>query len=429
MMKSSNLNTWLWKWHIIAGLVCVPFMLLLAITGSVYLFKDIYNDNSYADARFVSHLNNEKTVSYDEQLKTAVAHISDNQNEEIVSITIPERTDKATSFQRSGNGRAADLIYVNPYSNEVTGIYKQTDSLMYTVRKLHGELLLGGKGTLVVELVASWFVVMLISGLYVWWPSKGFSVRGFFLIRSDKGRRMMWRDVHAVIGFWVSLFMLAILAGGMPWTELFGDNLKWVQSKTDTGYPQYWQSSRGLTSDISVLNASTPLGIEEILKQQDVANLTGQLTIALPEGSEGVYTVKNHTQWLSDQRVIHIDQYSGNTIVALGWNSVGILMELRQVFMRFHQGQYGIFNLIAVLLVVQLFALSLIASLVSYFKRKPKGSLGIPKVPAGFNIGVPIFIAIVLLGFLFPAFGISLVCIFVIEKARDLIKPKLQTQQ
>ena len=65
MMKSSNLNTWLWKWHIIAGLVCVPFMLLLAITGSVYLFKDIYNDNSYADARFVSHLNNEKTVSYD----------------------------------------------------------------------------------------------------------------------------------------------------------------------------------------------------------------------------------------------------------------------------------------------------------------------------------------------------------------------------
>ena len=242
MMKSSNLNTWLWKWHIIAGLVCVPFMLLLAITCSVCLSKDIDNDNSYADARFVSHLNNEKTVSYDEQLKTAVAHISDNQNEEIVSITIPERTDKATSFQRSGNGRAADLIYVNPYSNEVTGIYKQTDSLMYTVRKLHGELLLGGKGTLVVELVASWFVVMLISGLYVWWPSKGFSVRGFFLIRSDKGRRMMWRDVHAVIGFWVSIFMLAILAGGMPWTELFGDNLKWVQSKTNTGYPQYWQA-------------------------------------------------------------------------------------------------------------------------------------------------------------------------------------------
>ena len=97
--------------------------------------------------------------------------------------------------------------------------------------------------------------------------------------------------------------------------------------------------------------------------------------------------------------------------------------------MRFHQGQYGTFNLVALLLVVQLFALSLIASLVSYFKRKPKGSLGIPKVPAGFDVGVPIFIAIILLGLVFPAFGISLVCIFVIEKARGLFKPKLQTQQ
>src|SRR5262249_45378313 len=29
-----------WRWHFIAGLLVLPFLLLLAITGGLYLFKD-----------------------------------------------------------------------------------------------------------------------------------------------------------------------------------------------------------------------------------------------------------------------------------------------------------------------------------------------------------------------------------------------------
>ena len=28
-----------WRWHFYAGLFCVPFIVVLAITGSMYLFK------------------------------------------------------------------------------------------------------------------------------------------------------------------------------------------------------------------------------------------------------------------------------------------------------------------------------------------------------------------------------------------------------
>ena len=35
------LNSWLWKWHFIAGLISLPFVFLLAVTGGIYLFKDI----------------------------------------------------------------------------------------------------------------------------------------------------------------------------------------------------------------------------------------------------------------------------------------------------------------------------------------------------------------------------------------------------
>jgi uncharacterized iron-regulated membrane protein len=29
----------LWRWHFHAGLFCIPFVVVLALTGSIYLFK------------------------------------------------------------------------------------------------------------------------------------------------------------------------------------------------------------------------------------------------------------------------------------------------------------------------------------------------------------------------------------------------------
>ena len=29
----------LWRWHFHAGLFCIPFVIVLALTGSIYLFK------------------------------------------------------------------------------------------------------------------------------------------------------------------------------------------------------------------------------------------------------------------------------------------------------------------------------------------------------------------------------------------------------
>ena len=39
----------LWRWHFHAGLFCIPFVIVLALTGSIYLFKpqiDAFADRS-----------------------------------------------------------------------------------------------------------------------------------------------------------------------------------------------------------------------------------------------------------------------------------------------------------------------------------------------------------------------------------------------
>ena len=214
--------------------------------------------------------------------------------------------------------------------------------------------------------------------------------------------------------------MLIILAGGMPWTEIFGDNLKWVQTKTDTGYPQHWRNAKGLKSAPSAQNK--PLTIDQVVAISNKHNLAGEITIKIPMQQDGVYTVSNKALWLDAQRVLHLDQYSGTIIKALNWNQVGILMNLRQVFMRLHQGEYSVINLIAVLLIALTFFVATLASLISYLVRKPKGRWGLPKVPETFNAGLPVVFMIAILGLVFPAFGLSVVLIIGFERLTKFIR-------
>ena len=338
--KPRGLRQWLWKWHVIAGLLCLPVMAMLCITGSIYLFKDNYNDYRYQDARFVDANSSTSMASYQEQLETA-QEFSDHP---IMSVTLATDANQATQFRKHAKAHARNLVYVNPYTNKVSGTFEQPVSLMYTVRKLHGELLLGQTGSLIVELVASWFIVLAITGICIWWPARSFtdkngSIRkgGFFTVRRNNGKRVFWRDMHSVLAFWMSIFMLIILAGGMPWTDLFGDNLKWVQKQTDTGYPKHWRNAKGLSSQITSEN-QTSLALDKIVEIANDKNLEGTLTIKLPQDAKGVFSVSNTAFWLEQQQVLHIDQYSGELIKALTWQQVGILMELGQVFMRLHQG-------------------------------------------------------------------------------------------
>ena len=49
---------------------------------------------------------------------------------------------------------------------------------MKVLFRLHGELLMGNRGSAVVELAASWAIIMIVTGLYLWWPRKAKTLGG-----------------------------------------------------------------------------------------------------------------------------------------------------------------------------------------------------------------------------------------------------------
>ncbi|WP_435260761.1 PepSY-associated TM helix domain-containing protein [Tenacibaculum sp. nBUS_03] len=402
-MKNRKLNQWLWKWHFIAGLISLPFVLVLSVTGVIYLFNPKVEKEVKNNIQNIAE-KDEVKVPFQQQWELAIQHMKTKPS----TMVLPINGKESTEFY-SGRFSHKKSLFVNPYTNEVLGKFSSKDTWMYSIRKLHGELLGGKVGTKIIELIASWMIVLIITGLYIWWPFKR-GIKGVFIIRYKEGKRILLRDLHAVLGFWVSGFLLLTLAGGLPWTDVFGGNFKWVQKVTNTGYPKTW-NGRGLSSTIT----NKPLTLDKMVFIARQQNLEGIVSLGLPKSTKSTFSVSNKTNNLESQKMLHFDQYSGKLIKAHDWSDIGVLMRGRMWVMAFHQGQFGAWNWWLMFGVAVALTLMSIGAILSYILRKQKGSLGIPTVKKDFKIGTVVIICLVMLAVLLPLFGLSLFLLLVYE--------------
>lgn len=402
MKNNIKLTQWLWRWHFIAGLISLPFIILLSITGAIYLFNHDYTERAFESIKKVEAVS--EPISYQRQWEIARNEMA--QSPELMKV--PMADDRATEFVAGAFSKETSL-FVNPYTGKVSGSIKATEGAMYKVRKLHGELLMGGYGTKLVELVASWLVVLIITGNYVFLSTCKPGVLSLIVPRVKQGKRILFRDLHAITGFWISGLLILVLAGAFPWTDVVGHNFKWIQEVTGTGYPDTW-SGAGLQS----INSGPQTSLDDMVDIAKNLSLPGEIGIELPKDASGVYGIFNtNPQDLDLQVKYHYDQYSGEPISKQSWADVGILMRGRMWVMAFHQGQFGAWNWCLMLFVALMMAGMAISALISYSARKKRGQWGTPKSPKRFNPGYGIVLIMCVLAVLFPLFGLSLILILI----------------
>ena len=129
---------------------------------------------------------------------------------------------------------ARTRVYVHPDTLAILKTQDESNTLERAIFKLHGELMLGENGSYLVELAASWAIVMILTGLYLWWPRNAKGLGGVLYPRLGQGPKRFWRDLHAVVGIWVSAFALFLLASGLPWASVWGAAFKNVRAWTGT---------------------------------------------------------------------------------------------------------------------------------------------------------------------------------------------------
>ncbi|MBF2972395.1 PepSY domain-containing protein, partial [Pseudomonas aeruginosa] len=143
-----------WRWHFYAGLFVAPFMILLALTGIVYLFKP------QLDALLYPQL---LRVEAGAQMRSAdqlLAGVRQAHPQAAVSQYLPpSEAGRSAQFVIGEEGRQWNL-FVDPYSGRELGRQDAQLNLQAVARALHGELMVGTVGDRLIELAAGWGIVL-----------------------------------------------------------------------------------------------------------------------------------------------------------------------------------------------------------------------------------------------------------------------------
>jgi uncharacterized iron-regulated membrane protein len=418
----------LWRWHFHAGLLCIPFVLILAITGSIYLFKP--QIDAFADRQV-------DALSLTGQRATGERHIAaalaSQPGSKLFVYEVPAEPDDAVRVHIYGADGAGRIVYVHPHSLEILKSVAHTSRLTEIVRMIHGELMAGRTGSLLIELAASWAIVMLGTGLFLWWPRETRGAAGVVYPRLNRGPRVFWRDLHAVSGIWVSLLALFLLVTALPWTTVAGEGIGKIRGWVAPA-PRDWASNsadeHAAHRRQSAQNAvTTPLEVDDIIARIRPLQLEPPVRIYLPNENQPRWRVRAETQNRPKVRELELDPVTGGLVHENRFADKSTFDKAIHIGIAAHEGQlFGWPNqLLGLFTAFSLIAIC-VSAIMMWWRRRPDGSLGVPaaKVP-DFHVGPVLWGGIVIVAVLLPVLGASLVLLWLFGLAARLMAPPVRT--
>lgn len=428
----------LWRWHFYAGLVVIPMMVLLALTGAVYLFKPQLDHWQERDYRGLSVAG---AVSPDVQLQAALAAYP---GATFHSYRLPEALGDAAMIHLALPGREMRDVFISP-QGRVLGSRDPEAMVSEVVQKLHGQLLLGHPGSWVVEIAASWAILLILSGLYLWWP-RGRGMAGVLYPRLGSGGRLFWRDLHAVGGFWVAALAMVLLFTGLPWAHAWGsafkavrEELGWVKSAQDwtiggtpVGDPHAEHDHAAMMTgmDHAAMDhaamghgAMAPVRLSEMVARARGEHLAFPELVTPPGGPERFgrkgspdWTVRSDSANRPLRVTISYDAMTGRETRREGQADKHVIDRVLAYGIAWHEGQLlGWINQLIGLLTAALLVMLPVSGFVMWRRRRPQDGLGAPPLPpTKARIG-GIAAVLGVLMVLLPLLTLSLLALMVIE--------------
>jgi len=226
---------WSAKLHLWFGLSVGLIVFMVSLSGTMYVFKDEIQHQLRKEAM---HIPAETITQQPLSIETLKEKVSLELNEKypVSSVEIPLAQNRAYEFLYYEKNKKAwnyfdevkinKLVYVNPYTGEIQGIYNEKYDLFPILKSIHWSLLLKADwGKYVVGIPVVLFIVMLITGIVLWWPKNKKARKGRF--RFDWKNVKTWKrknyDLHNVLGFYASFIALLMSISGIyfayPWVK------------------------------------------------------------------------------------------------------------------------------------------------------------------------------------------------------------------
>ncbi len=294
------------KIHLYLGLIIGVVIVIVALTGCIYAFQEEIQ-NLTQSYRFVE--------------KREAAFLPPTRLQAIAQQQLPGKALHGLRYGGKENaavlmfyGNAPDYFYLvclDPYTGAVLKVKDMNADFFRFILDGHFYLWLPRTiGQPTVAIATLIFVLMLITGIVLWWPKNKAAAKQRFSIKWNAKWRRKNYDLHNVMGFYSSWILIFIAITGLVWGfQWFAKSMYWVTS----GGKAQIEYNAG-TSDTTKAVAKRFISpVDHIWKKTSMDNPTVEsIEIDFPDNNKATIGVTTNidasTNWKADRRFY--DQYT-----------------------------------------------------------------------------------------------------------------------
>ncbi|MVN22911.1 PepSY-associated TM helix domain-containing protein [Mucilaginibacter arboris] len=325
-MKKKN-NTSLFKkvnafLHLWLGLISGLVVFIVSITGCLFSFQKEISDVVYRKEFFITPQASGKTLPI-----TRLKQIADH------SLGIPSnfittyQKDKThtwefmcykpgdqKSFFWFGTIDSYKSVFINPYSGKITGVMDYKNNFFVIVKSIHWSLLLNDKyGQPIVGYSTLIFVILLISGLILWWP-KNLKKANFdksFKIKWKAGFKRLNYDLHNVPGFYALFIGIILGLTGMVFAMKWFETSVYILTNQSLKPPVF----KSINSDTTQKALNNPLDIAFFTAKRSMPEAQ-RIGLSPATGTKGAIYILGYRgkEIYYDYDQLQFDQYTGKLL-------------------------------------------------------------------------------------------------------------------
>lgn len=229
-MKLRDVIFWI---HLTVGITVGLIVLIMSVTGTMLAFR--HEIIGFAERR-MQNVAPQTSGAQKLSLAVIIAKAQEVQ---------PQASPSALTLRSSPNASVAvnfgreHVVYVNPYTGDILGQGSKTHDVLEKIEVWHRWLGMEGKlkslGHNIKGVCTIAFLLMVISGLYLWWPREWNwktlkMVTTFNPNASGKAKDFNW---HNVIGFWCAPLLIIIALTGIIMSYTWANNLLYRMAGND----------------------------------------------------------------------------------------------------------------------------------------------------------------------------------------------------
>jgi uncharacterized iron-regulated membrane protein len=287
--------------HLWLGLISGLVIFIQASTGCIYAFEEEIRASIHQDLYQVQAAG--KRIS----LENMIHAVKENHpKQKIKNIRIQGDPNRSVQINLKNN----TSVFIDPYSAKVLGTINGETEFLAVILKIHRSLCMDDFGKIITGASALIFLVMIISGMILWWPGKKNKLKQKFSLTKSFGWRRLNYDLHSVLGFYASWIIIFTVLTGLVWSYKWMENGMYSLAGSVKEKPVKLKSvipEEGKALSIDYFAEAALVNIDRYREQMIFMpeDSMGSVKVGIRYHQEGFYTKQDQ---------FYFDQYSGKLL-------------------------------------------------------------------------------------------------------------------